>query len=459
MNNNPAANLVSEPRQAVHARGLPVIGLTVDLLRDRLKLICDLRDRGDIVRYHLAGNLMYLINHPAGVQRVLQDNNRNYPRGKIFAMMRAYFGNGLVFSDGEFWLRQRRLMQPMFHNRHVIGYAGEMRAAAQDLSADWHKAAKSGQPVDISRDLTYLTMRVVTRALFSSGVEGAEGDLGEAITVLLDELTFRFDVPFYPPTSVPTLRNLRYRKAVRTLDSMLYGVIQQRRAMAEDQRPRDLLTMLIEARDDDGQGMSDQQLRDEVLTMFAAGHETTANALTWAYYLLASHPEIEQRLQSELQGILGGRAPGEEDFSSLRFTRNVIDETLRLYPPAWITNRQAHADDQIMGCPIPAGAVMTLSPYAMHRDPRFWPDPEIFDPDRFTPERSADRPRYAYFPFGGGPHQCIGQGFALLEAVLVIATLSQQFQLRLAPGFTPKTKPSLTLRPKDGMWMQIVERA
>ena len=251
--------------------------------------------------------------------------------------------------------------------------------------------------------------------------------------MLLDEIAFRFEMPFYPPLNVPTPRNRRTRAAVRTIDEEIYAIIARRRANPEEKD--DLLAMLMEARDEgDGQGMTDHQLRDEMMIMFAAGHETTANAMAWAFYMLEQHPDVLAKLRAELSEVLGGRTPTAADLPRLVYTRMMIDEVLRLYPPIFVTNRQALQADVVCGFSIPAGAVISLSPYAVQRDRRFWQDPEKFDPERFSPQASGKRPRFAYFPFGGGPRQCIGKDFALYEAAVVLAMAAQRFDWQLAPG-------------------------
>jgi cytochrome P450 len=352
----------------------------------------------------------------------------------------------LFLSDGDFWLRQRRLMQPAFHQRRLSALVEGMATETQAALDRWAKSAAAGQAVDIAAETTALAMRVVTRALFSSAVTGGEKRLAEAITTILDEITFRFDAPFYPPLSFPTPRNRRTRAAVRAVDEEVYAILRQRRGNGDVKD--DLLAMLMEARDEqDGKGMTDQQLRDEVLIMFAAGHETTANAMAWAFYELQRHPEVFARLRAELAEVLDGRIPTAADLPRLVYSRMVIEEILRLYPPVYVTNRQAVQEDVICGFRIPAGALISLSPYAVQRDARFWREPEAFDPERFNPQVKNERPRFAYFPFGGGPRQCIGKDFALYEAVVVLAMAAQRFDWRLVPGEAVHPEVRVTYRP------------
>lgn len=435
-------------------RGNVVFGSIGEIYRDRLRFVLDVaRTYGDVAQYRVAHMRLYQVSHPAGVQRVLHDNHRNYSKDvPTFETLRSFLGNGLFTSDGEFWLRQRRLAQPAFHRRRVAAFGDLMTDATLEMLERWRPGVAQGRPLDMAAEYMRLTLEVATRALFSTSVAGDVDRISRAITTLLDYVTFRFTFPFYPPLKVPTPRNRRFLEARATLDEIVYGIIAERRRNPGEHD--DLLAMLMEARDEEtGEGMSDKQLRDEVITLFLAGHETTANALTWASYLLSTHVEVARRLQAEVDEKLQGRVPTAADVPDLTYTRMVIDETMRLYPPVWVTNRRAREDDTVCGYRIPAGATVTLLPYVTHHDPAFWENPEGFDPERFAPERSAGRPEYAYFPFGRGPRQCIGKGFALLEMTLALALLSQRHELRLVPGRKVDVMAMGTLRPRYGMWM------
>ena len=327
-----------------------------------------------------------------------------------------------------------------------------MTEATLAMLERWRPSVAQGLPLDVATEFMHLTLEVATRALFSTSVARDLDAIGRAITTLLNEVTFRFTFPFYPPLKVPTPRNRRFLAARATLDGVIYGIIAERRRRPGEHA--DLLALLMDARDEEtGEGMSDKHLRDEVITLFVAGHETTANALTWASYLLSTHVAVAHELRAEVDEVLQGRIPTAADLPNLAYTRMVVDETLRLYPPAWITNRRAIQDDTICGYRIPADAIVSISPYVTHRDPAIWGNPEGFDPERFLPERSAGRPHYAYFPFGGGPRQCIGKGFALMEATLVLTLLAQHYELHLVPGRRVETVAMATLRPRYGMWM------
>jgi cytochrome P450 len=396
---------------------------------------------------------IYQVSSPAGVGRLLHDNHRNYSKDvATFGTLRLFLGNGLFTSDGDFWRRQRRLAQPAFHRRRVANFGALMTDATLAKLERWRTRVSQDRPLDVADEFMRLTMEVATLALFSTSGRGDIDKIGSAITTLLDDVTFRFTFPFYPPLKVPTPRNRRFLAARATLDAIVYRIIAERRQRPDEHD--DLLAMLMQARDEEtGEGMSDRQLRDEVVTLFLAGHETTANALTWASFLLSTHVAVERRLRAEVDEALQGRVPTASDLPRLPYTRMVIDETLRLYPPAWITNRRAIEADAVCGYRIPADATVSISPYVTHRDPTLWENPEGFDPERFTPERSARRPHYAYFPFGGGPRQCIGKGFALMEATLVLALLTQRYELHLVPGRRGETEALATLRPRYGMWM------
>jgi cytochrome P450 len=438
--------------------GNALLGNTLQFQRDPLGfLMRAAAGYGDVARYRLGNITFHQVNHPDGVQRVLQDNHHNYIKGDLFDIIRQLAGGGLFTSEGELWLRQRRLMQPAFHRSRIAGFGEIMTGRTLDMLAQWQQRADPGQPLDVAEELTGLTMAIISETMFGARLEADTRAIGQAIDLLLADINFRFQIPFYPSLRWPTLRNRRALAAMRTVDDVVLGIVDQRRRGGEERD--DLLGMLMEARDEEtGQGMAGKQLRDEVVTIFVAGHETTAVALTWAFYLLSQHPDMEARLHAELAEVLDGRTPGVADVPNLRFTRMVIDETLRLYPPAWITNRQAVAEDEVCGYRIPAGAVVGISPYVMHHLPAYWPDPERFDPQRFAPDAAQERPRFAYMPFGGGPHQCIGNSFALLEATLILSTVAQRYRLRLPAGAVVTPKPQSTLRPAGGMAMLLEAR-
>lgn len=426
--------------------GRPIIGSAWELTRDRLAFLDHLASFGGVARFRMFHIEIFHLSEPEAIQHVLQDNARNYVKGKLFDPMRSLVGNGLFLSDGDFWLRQRRMMQPAFHQRRLATLVDGMVDETRLAMDRWAELAARGQVINMADETTALAMRVVTRALFSTGLSGGEKRLADAITTLIDEIAFRFDMPFYPPLSFPTPRNLHTRAAVQAVDDEVFAIINRRRSTPEIKD--DLLAMLMEARDEkDGKGMNDRQLRDEVLIMFAAGHETTANAMAWAFFEIQRRPDVLGRLRAELDEVLCGRTPTAADLPRLVYARMIVEEALRLYPPVFITNRQALKDDNIGGYAIPAGALISVSPYSIQRDPRFWANPHTFDPEHFSPQSTARRPRFAYFPFGGGPRQCIGKDFALYEAVVVLAMAAQRFDWSLAQAEEVRPEVRVTYRP------------
>jgi cytochrome P450 len=332
-------------------------------------------------------------------------------------------------------------------------YATLMTEAADAMVERWWTHPQASEPVEIASEMMSLTLGIVGQALFSLDLAHDVSTVGQAVTTLVKLLGDYVYAPF-PPLSVPTPRNRHMRAAIHELDAVVSGIIKERRANYADSG--DLLSMLLLARDlDSGEGMSDHQVRDEVMTVLLAGHETTANALTWTWYLLSQHPKIEGRMHAELATVLGGELPTIEHLPHLTYTAMALQVALRLYPPIWVLSRQALADDELGGCTVSQGSMVILSPYATHRHPAFWEQPEVFDPERFTPERVAARPHFAHFPFGGGPRQCIGSSFAIMEAQLILATVAQRYRLRLVSGHPVVPEAKLTLRPRYGMPMTL----
>jgi len=395
---------------------------------------------------------IFLFTRPEHVRYVLQENNRNYRKGDIVGKMKVVLGEGLFTSDGEFWRRQRRLAQPAFHRQRIQGFAELMTDAADKSLDTWRGRALAGEPIDVMAEMSALTLAVVGRALFGVDLSDRATAVGRNMLVALEELTRRALNPFALPLALPLPSHRRLQRATRELDRVVFEIIEQRRA--SDGNQADLLAMLMEARDaDTGEGMTTQQLRDEVMTFVLAGHETTAVTLAWTFHLLSRNRDVEARVRAEVAEILAGRTPALEDLPRLLLLRRVIEESLRLYPPVGAIERMALAADEIDGYAIPPGASLFLSPYVTHRDPQTWPDPERFDPDRFLPEHAASRHRFAYFPFGAGPRLCIGNEFALMEAQLILAMVLQRFRLEPVPGRAVEEEVRVTLRPKYGVWM------
>ena len=441
-------------------RSLSPLSSASALQRDPIRFALEIwRRYGDVVHFRFLFWPAYVLYHPDQVKRVLQENHRNY--NKNFPNMkvaREIFGNGLFTSDGESWLHQRRLMQPSFHHKRLAGFGRLMTEATVNMFERWQSLSSNDAPLDIPLEMMRLSLRIAGLALFSLDLSNEAETVGRTFSTLGPLISRYATLPF-PPLWVPTPRNRRLLAGLNTLDNVVYAIIEERRKQSVDTDTPDLLWMLLSARDEEtGLGMSDQQLRDEVLTLLLAGHETTAAALTWTWYLLAQHPDVERRLHAELDTVLGGRRPSVEDLDKLPYTRMVIQEALRLYPPAFGFTRFAAGEDEMGGYRIPANSVIFLSAYCTHRHPAFWEEPEVFDPERFTPERSAGRPRFAYFPFGGGPRQCIGNTFAMMEAQLVVATVAQRYSLRLVPGHRVEPQVLLTMRPRYGLPMMLHPR-
>jgi cytochrome P450 len=416
-------------------------------------LIESTRDYGDIIDLHLPLGRTYYLNHPDYIEFMLVAGHRNFKKGKIFDLIRPLLGNGLVSSDGEFWLRQRRLMQPAFHRERIKAYADVMVNYTERMLEGW----EDGQTRNISEDMIHLTMEIVSRLLFNAEVSSEEAAISNhAFTEGLEVFQAKLSSPIQIPQKYPTPGNLRYKRAVGQLDRIIDEIIQRNRAEGSDKG--DLLSMLLQVRDEDGKGMSNQQLRDELLTLFLAGHETTAGMLTWAWYLLSQHPQVEARLNQELQTVLAGRSPTVNDLPQLPYTDMVIKETLRLYPVGWMLSRETLQDVEIGGYHIPKGMQLMASPWTMHRDPRYYSDPHAFKPERWESEETKKLPKYAYLPFGGGPRQCIGNTFALTEAALILATVAQQYRLELMPGKPVVPNASATIRPKHALKMKLIRQ-
>jgi cytochrome P450 len=440
-------------------RYLTPFGFMADLRRDPLAFLaaCQ-RDYGDTVEMRLGPLRSFLLVHPDGVRRVLVENHRNYARGIVFQKLKRIAGEGLVFSDGDLWRRQRQLIQPAFHRERIAGMAAMMVETTAAMLDRWPARAAGGQPLDVAEEMSKLTLEIVAKALFGTDLGELQDEFTATVTANMQYANHLMNHFVNPPLFLPTRANVRGRRAIAALDRIVWRVIAERRRDSRD-RP-DLLGMLLAARDaETNEAMDDKQLRDEVVTFLVAGHETTAVALSWAWHLLSADPDAERRLHAEVDEVLGGRTATLADLPALPWSRMVIDEAMRLYPPVWATGRQTRADDEVSGVRIPAGASVILCPYLTHRHPAFWDEPLRFDPERFTPQRAAARPEYAYFPFGGGPRGCVGRQFALMEGPLVLASVAQRYRLRAVPGRAIEPHPILTLRPRDGMPMTLEPRA
>ena len=436
--------------------GYPLLGVLPHFWRQPLQCLTAASHRyGEVVSLRLGGQAVYLLNHPAYIQQVLQATPQRYCKSvPRVARIKPLFGEGLTTSEGALWRRQRRLLQPIFQPQRLVAWASVITEAAAAMLARWRLVAARGQPLELTAAMGDLTQDIIGRILFGDDIVAAGQAFGQAVTTAVEQVNRRTWAVFAPPMCLPMPRHQRLRRALHTLDSFVYRMIEERRHRRSGRD--DLLSQLLEACDAAaGEPMSGVQLRDEVMTLFIAGHTTVAAALAWICSLLAQHPDVERALRAELATVLGGRPPTAHDLPALTYTTMVIEEGLRLYPPTWVTARTPLTEDEIGGYPIPARAVLLLSPYVLHRHPAFWADPEQFDPERFTPERSVGRPAFVYFPFGGGPRRCIGQRLAMMEMVLILAMVAQRYRLRLMPGHPIEPEPRLTLRPRHGVLMTL----
>jgi cytochrome P450 len=443
---------VRAPDQAPGPPPFPVLGVLPELwFGERIDVHAGhVRAFGDVIRYRFGPVVAHMVLHPDDVKHVLQENHANYVKGRGTRRMRLFLGQGLLTSEGELWRRQRRLAQPAFHPKRVAALVDSMVDATNVMLAAWTERASRDAPIDVAAEMMRLTLDVVGRTLFGADLAADADAVYDALTEALSFTVKRLMVPFAIPLSVPIPSNRRFLRARATLDQLVFSVIEARRKSAA-RGGADLLAMLMDARDEEtGEAMSDTQLRDEVMTLVLAGHETTANALAWTFLLLSREPIVWRALRAEVNEVLGDRRLTADDLPKLRYTRMVLEESMRLYPPAWMFGRTAIAEDTIRGYRIPPGSIVILSPFYTHRHADVWPNPEGFDPERFAPDAASKRHKYAYLPFGGGPRICIGNGFALVEAQAILATITQRFRVDVtARNVTPE--PIVTLRPKGGV--------
>lgn len=396
---------------------------------------------------------MVLVAEPDAVKHIMQDNNKNYIKSHGYDVLKVLLGEGLLTSEGDFWRKQRRLLQPAFHRDKLASFVDTYVEFGQHLVDKWSSVGE-GQEVDVSKDLMETTLNIVSKAMFSSDVGDAMDVVNREFDYANEQLIKRITSPFKIPLWAPLPSIRKERNSYEAIKKVVSDIIEKRRT--NTQKYDDLLSMLMEVEDaDTGEKMSDQQIQDEVITIFLAGHETTAVALTWLMHCLDENPEIQEKLQEEEARVLNGRKPQLEDLMALEYTRMVIDETLRLYPPAWIIGRHSLGEDQLGQYHIPKDTNCLIPVYYIHRDPRFWDEPEKFDPERFSKENSKGRHRFVYFPFGGGPRLCIGNNFALMEMQIIVPMLVRAFRLKKSPDFEFKKEPLITMRPAPHMRMQV----
>jgi cytochrome P450 len=434
-------------------RGLPIVGSLFDYFRDMLGfLLRTAQVYGDIAFFRLGSRPVYLLSHPDSIKDVLVTNHRNFQKSRALQRSKIVLGEGLLTSEGETHLRERRIIQPVFHHKRIKAYADVMTDFASKIGENW----ENGDVVDIHREMMRLTLAIVAKTLFGTEIKSGADDIGKSLTTIVNQ----FPRMLFPLSEyldkIPLPSTHKFFNALETLDKTVYHLIEEGRKSKED--GDDLLSMLLSAQDEEGgQGLTDLQVRDEVMTLFLAGQESTANSLVWTWYLISQHPDVEEKLHNELDSHLGGRLPTVEDFNRLTFTRKVFSESLRLYPPAWTVVRRAIEDYQVDGYVVPSGSDIYMSQYVVHHDPRLFPDPFKFDPERWNQDQGSSLPQFAYFPFGGGPRRCIGESFAWMEGMMLIATIASKWEMHLVPGQTIVPKPLITIRPKYGMKM-IMER-
>ena len=435
-------------------KGLPLAGSLIDYFSDMLGFLTRVSaDYGDIVYYKLGSRKMYLLNNPEHIKDVLVTHNRNFEKSRALKRTKIVLGEGLLTNEGEPHIKQRRTIQPVFHHERIKSYGDVMAQYASLVGKDW----QNGAVVNIHKEMMKLTLSIVSKTIFDSDMESESDEIGKALTDLVT-LFPRLIFPYSEYLdNLPLPGNRRCQEAIARLDSIIYGMIEERRVNPGERN--DLLSMLLEAQDEesDGDKMSDLQVRDEALTLFLAGQESTANSLVWTWYLISQNPEVEKKIHDEINSVLNGRLPTLDDLGKLSYTQNVFKEALRLYPPAWAVARHVKEDYEVGGYVIPAGADIFMSQYVVHRDPRFYNEPERFVPERWSSEETKNLPRFAYFPFGGGTRRCIGEPFAWMEGVILIATIASKWKMRLVPHQKVEPQPLITIRPKYGMKM-ILER-
>jgi cytochrome P450 len=432
---------------------------------DPLGLFTDaLRDHGDYVRFSFGWLHYHTVADPRGAHHILVENAKNYVKSRNYAGLKLMLGQGLLTSEGEYWKRQRRLAQPAFHRQRLAGFATTMAACTSDMLARWERDLVPGRVrFDMHAELMRLTFRIVGRTLLSTELDGVARDFGDALNVALKWTNDYVESVVKVPPWIPTPANVRFRRAQKVIDGLVMRIIAERRAEAASGRPSgegdarhdDLLGMLMEVKDETtGESMSDQQLKDELVTLVLAGHETTANALAFAMYLLSSYPEVARRVRDEADAVLGTRDPELADLPKLTYAKAVMEEAMRLFPPAWVVERDALEADEVGGLAIPKGGTVAVSPFVLHRHPALWENPEGFDPERFLKPDPA-RHKLAYMPFGAGPRLCIGNAFAMMEMQIVLPMIVRRMRAELEPNARVELDPSVTLRPKHGVPMRL----
>src|SRR6266566_5859712 len=435
-------------------KGNPILGVMADFNRDTLGFVERCRDYGDVVRMRFLYLTVYFIYNPDHIEYILSTNARNFIKSRSLRspFFQRLVGNGLLTSEGEEWKRQRRLAQPAFHRQRISSYGDVMVGYTQRLTSGWTR----NEVRDIHRDMMRLTLEIVVKTLFNADISGEADKVGRVLSQMVKPFASQATLKWILDNRLPTPAHRRFNRAAREIDQIVYRIIAERRSSGSDEG--DLLSMLLTAQDEDGSQMTDRQLRDEVMTLFLAGHETTALTLSWAWYLIARNPEVEKKFHAELDEVLDSRPPAVADMSRLKYTEMIAKESMRLYPPAYGVGREAIQDFELGGYRVPARSQLFMFQWVTQRDSRFFEEPETFYPERWTQGFTDRLPKYAYFPFGGGPRACIGNYFAMMEIVLLLATIGQRFRLSLLPDHPVSLMPAMSLRPANGIKVVVEDR-
>jgi cytochrome P450 len=456
-----AATATSVRREVPGPRGHPVLGSTLGFKNDIIgTLMAGFRDYGDVVKFRGVGPLfpIYLFAHPDYAMHALKDNAENYPRTPLVrSKWHMVVGDGLICIEGDFWKSQRKLAQPSFDPKLLQSFDALIANETDAMLSRWDELAEHGQELDVAREMTHLALANLGGAMFSTDWRQEALVMADAVEYTIGYAYKLLTQPVVPPENVPTPANRKFKTSRRTLEQIMERMIAKRRGLAE--QPKDLLGALMSARDaETGEGLSEYQVRSHLMTFMFGGHETVAVGLAWTWWLLSRHPDVLRKLEAEIDQKLNGARPTFENTRQLDYLTRVINESLRIRPPVWLMSRMPTDDDEVGGYRIPAGSQILISSYVSHHHPDFWPNPEGFDPDRWLPEVVAERPKQAWFPFSGGPHQCIGGYFGLMEMQIVIAMILQRFELEVVPGHRVEAKPGITLGFKHGLDMTLRRR-
>ncbi|GAB3885152.1 cytochrome P450 [Kibdelosporangium lantanae] len=447
--------VVSETRRTPPGPGRrATFGLLRKLVSDRLGLMSYAADTfGDASRMAIGPKTLYFFNHPDHAKHVLADNAANYHKGIGLVQAKRALGDGLLTSEGELWRKQRRTIQPVFQHKRIVRQAGVVAEEAAKLVARL-RAHEGGEPVDVLHEMTGLTLGVLGRTLLDADLDGFP-DVGHSFEAVQDQAMFEMVTMSMVPTWVPLPKQVRFRRARRQLHEVVQHLVADRARLGEPTGDDVLSRLMVSTSAEADPRVGSRRMQDELITLLLAGHETTASTLGWTCHLVDEHPEVGERLRAEARAVLGDRLPEHEDLRRLTYTTQVVEEVMRLYPPVWILPREAQDDDEVGGYHVPAGADVLVCPYTLHRHPAFWPEPERFDPERFHPDATANRPRYAYIPFGAGPRFCVGSSLGVMEAVFVIAMMARELRLSKVAGYRAVAEPMLSLRVRGGLPMTV----